>query len=98
MGVVFRAHSVCGEPRIQHNANLRLQEHPSFFTRNRTDCTFFLWSLHLARPSHPGHNTILLWSESPSGMCTKLHNVAASNNIDYPTRSLYYCLFAPHIY
>jgi len=24
--------------------------------------------------------------------------VAASNNKDYPTRSLYYCLFAPHTY
>jgi len=31
-------------------------------------------------------------------MCAKLHTVAASNNRDHPTRSLYYCLFAPHIY
>jgi len=29
-------------------------------------------------------------------MCTKLHTVAASNNRDQPTRSLYYCLFTPH--
>ena len=41
---------------------------------------------------------LLLRSESPSSMCTKLHTVAASNNRDHPTRSLYYCLFVPHIY
>ena len=39
----------------------------------------------------------MLRSESPSGKCAKLHTVAASNNRDHPTRSLYYC-FAPHIY
>ena len=38
----------------------RLQQHPLLFTTKRTDRTFFLWSLHLARPSHPGHSTILL--------------------------------------
>jgi len=37
-----------------------LQQHPLPFTTNRTDCTFFLWRLHPARPSHPGHSTILL--------------------------------------
>jgi len=41
---------------------------------------------------------ILLRSEIPSGMCAKLRTVAASNNRDHPTRSLYYCLFAPHTY
>jgi len=41
---------------------------------------------------------ILLRSEIPSGMCAKLHTVAASNNKDHQTRSLYYCLFAPHTY
>ena len=41
---------------------------------------------------------ILLRSESPSGMCAKLRTVAASNNRVHLTRSLYYCLFAPHIY
>ena len=76
----------------------RLQQHSLLFTTNRTDRVVFLWRLHQARPSHPGHSTILLQSESPSGMCAKLHTVAASNNIDHLTRSLYYCLFAPHIY
>ena len=47
---------------------------------------------------HPGHSTILLRSEIPSGMCAKLRTVAASNNRDHPTRSLCYCLFAPHTY
>jgi len=31
-------------------------------------------------------------------MCAKLRTVAASSNRDHPTRSLYYCLFAPHRY
>ena len=34
----------------------------------------------------------------PSGMCAKLRTMAASNNRDQLTRSLCYCLFAPHTY
>jgi len=50
-------------------------------------CTICLWlTLQLLR------------SESPSGMCAKLRTVAASNNREHMLRSLYYCLFAPHIY
>jgi len=49
----------------------RLQQHPVLFTTNRTDHTFFVWRLNLARPSHPGHSNILLRSEIPSGMCAK---------------------------
>jgi len=41
---------------------------------------------------------LLLRSESPSGKCAKRRTVVASNNKDHPTRSLYYCLFVPHIY
>ena len=85
------AHSMQRQPRGGNNI-------PSFLQLNRTDHTFFLWRLHLARSSHPGHSTILLRSESPSGKCAKLHTVAASNNKDHLTRSLYYYLFAPHIY
>jgi len=66
----------------------RLQQHPLLFTMNRTDCTFFLWRLHLAQPSHPGHSTTLLRSESPSNKCEKLYTVATSNNRDDLTRSL----------
>jgi len=40
---------------------------------------------------------VLLRSEIPSGMCAKLHTVAASNNRVHMPWSLYYCLFAPHI-
>ena len=75
----------------------RLQQHPLLFTTNNTDCTFFLWRFHTAQPSHPGHSTILLRSESPSGMCAKLHTVAASNNRDHARQSLYYCLFVPRL-
>jgi len=38
--------------------------------------------------SNPGHSTILLRSESPSSMCTKLHTVAASSNRDHAPQSL----------
>jgi len=41
---------------------------------------------------------VVLRSEIPSDMCAKFRTVAASNNRDHPTRSLYYCLFAPHTY
>ena len=71
----------------------RLQQHPLLFTTNRTNRTFFLWSLHLAQPSHLGHSTILLQSGSPSGKCAKL---AVSNNRDNTPRPLYYCLFVAH--
>jgi len=44
------------------------------------------------------HSTLVLRPEIPSGMCAKLRTVAASNNRDHQTRSLYYCLIAPHTY
>jgi len=54
---------------VNHTINAtppeRLQQHHLLFKTNHTDrdCTFFLWRLHIARPPHPGHSTILLWSE-----------------------------------
>ena len=76
----------------------RLQQHPLLFTTNCNDCTFFLWRLHMAQPPHPGHSIILLRSKILSGMCAKLHTVAASNNrVRMPWWLLYYCLFKPHI-
>ena len=50
----------------------RLQQHPLLFTTNHSDRTFFVWRLNSARPPHPGHNTILLRSDIPSGICAKL--------------------------
>jgi len=41
---------------------------------------------------------VVLRSQSQSGMCAKLRTVAASNDRDHPTRSLFYCLFVPRIY
>jgi len=35
----------------------RYQQHPLVFAMNGTCCTFFLWRLHLAPPSHPGEST-----------------------------------------
>jgi len=36
--------------------------------------------------------------ENMSHKCAKLHTVAEGNSIDHPKRSLYYCLFASHIF
>jgi len=94
-GVVLRAHLVRGESHIQYNANREIAATPLFFATNHTDHMFFLWRLHLVPPSHPGHSTILLRSESPSGKCTKFYTVAASINKDRLPQSLYYCLFVP---
>ena len=66
----------------------RLQQQTLLFTTNHTDRTFFVWRLNSARPSHPGHSTILLRSEIPRGMCAKLRTVAASNNRDHASLSL----------
>ena len=72
------------------NATLpeRLQQYPLLYTTNRTDRTFFLWRFHTSWPSHPGHSTILLRPESPSGMCAKLPTVAASNNRVHAPQSI----------
>ena len=40
---------------------------------------------------------LMLRSKWSSDKCAKLHSVAASNSRDFLTRSLYYCLFAPHL-
>jgi len=75
----------------------KLQQHPLLFTTNHINHMIFVWRLHPARPSHPDHSNISMQLESPSGMCAKLHTVAASNNRDHMPWSLYYCLFTPHI-
>jgi len=55
---------------VNHTINAtppeRLQQHPLLFTTNCTDRTFFVWRLNSTRPSHPGHSTILLQSETPA--------------------------------
>ena len=101
MSAVLSTHSIHGVSvyhAFKTASTERLQQHPFLFTMNCTDCRLFLWRLHLAWPSHPGHSTILLRLESLNGKYTKLHTVAASNNRDHVTRSLYYYLFLPHRY
>ena len=88
-GVVLHAHSVRGESHIQRNTTGEVATtFPPFYNEPHRS-HFFLWRLHLARPSHPGHSTILSRSESPSGMCAKLDIVAASNNRDHAPQSLF---------
>jgi len=63
LDVFLHTHPVHGESHIQCNTNrevattsLPFYNKPHIlFVR-----TFFLWRLRLARPSHPGHSTILL--------------------------------------
>jgi len=74
----------------------RFQQHPLVFAMNRTYCTFFLWRLHLAPPSHPSQSTTLLWLERPSSKCANLPTVALSNTEDHTSWSIYFCWFAPH--
>jgi len=87
---------------VNHTINAtppeRLQQYPLLFATNHTDRTFSVWRLNSARSSHPGHTTILLRSEIPSGMCAKLRTVAASNNRDHARNLSYYCLLALHIW
>ena len=86
---------------VNHTINAtppeRLQQHPLLLTTNYTDRTFFVWRLNSARPSHPGHSTVLLRLEIPSGTCAKLRTVAASNNRVHMPWSFYYCMFAPRV-
>ena len=88
MWVVLHTHPIRGESHIQRNANWEVATTSPLFTTNHANRTFFLWRLHLTRPSHPGYSTILLRSESSSGKCAKLHTVAASNNRDHMPWSL----------
>jgi len=81
-GVVLCAHSVNGEPRISTEC-CGCNNIPSFLQQ-----TAPITRLNPARPSHPGHSTILLRPESPSGMCVKLRTVAASNNRGHAPQSL----------
>jgi len=41
---------------------------------------------------------LVLWSKSSSGNYAKLRTMATSNNRNHPMGSLYYCLFASHIF
>ena len=98
MGVVFVHIPFVVNRAFSTTPAKRLQQHHLLFTMNCADCTFFVWRLPPARPSHPGHSTILLRLESLSSKCAKICTVAASNNRVHLMRPLYYCLFAPHIY
>ena len=97
--VFFRAHSVCGEPRIPVQRQWSGCNNISSFFQQTAPIVHSLCECWTKHDLHIlGRRTILMWSESPSGMCAKLHTVAASNNRDHMLRSLCYCLFAPRIY
>jgi len=56
---------------------------PSFLQRTTQIARSLCEGLNSARPPHPGHSTILMRLETPSGMCANLRTVAASNNRDH---------------
>ena len=67
------------------------------FVQLTTTIAHFLWMLHLTWLSHPGHSTILLQLESPSGKHANLHIVTASNKKDRMPWSLITCLCHLHM-
>ena len=84
------------KPHFQCNANRDFATTSLVFAMTSTYCTFFLWRLYLAPPSHPGQSTTLLWLERQSNKCAKLHTVAPNNNKDPASCSFYFRLFVPH--
>jgi len=64
---------------------------------NPSACSSLVILMHWAC-KRQGSTCLMLWPKCSSGMCAKLHTVAATNNGHHPTRSLYYCLFAPQIF
>jgi len=87
IGAILSAHSVHG-CTCDAAQTKGLQQHPLLLIMNCTDRRFFLWKLHLALPSHPGHSTILLQSGGSSGQHIKIHTVAANNKRDCTMLSL----------
>jgi len=60
MCVVLNAHPVRSESHIQRNVNREVPTTiPPFYNEPQRSHVVFVWSLHLAWPSHPGHSTIL---------------------------------------
>jgi len=65
---------------------------------NPTTCSFlviFMWAYWVCKTQ--GSIFLALQLQSLSGKCAKLQTVAERNVREYLTRSLYYCLFLPHI-
>jgi len=74
----------------------RLQQHPFLFTTNRSRVVFAKVSHSTTFTCLSQHHFVAIGKPERQGR--KLHTVAVSNNRDHPTRSLFYCMFAPHIY
>jgi len=101
MDVVLHTHPVRGESHIQRNANGEVATNiPLFLQRTapitHSFCEGCIWhDLHILV-------TGPFWCDwkTRAACAQKLHTVpvAASNNRDHMPWSLYYCLFAPHMY
>jgi len=89
--VVLRAHPVHGESHIQRNATGEFATTSSpLFTTNRTNLTSFSegFTRHNLHILVTGTAPFFCNQKSPSGMYTKLHTTAASNNRIHVLRSL----------
>jgi len=99
-GVVLRAHSVCGKSRIQSNASGEIATtSPPFCKEPNRSHVLFVKVSHGTTFKYRSQNHFVAIGEleqqvRKASLCT----VAASNNRDHPTRSCYYCFFAPYIY
>jgi len=97
-GVILHIHSVRAEPCIQRNASREVATTSPPFKQTTPIARF----LCKGCTRHDLHILVTAQffcdQKSPSSMCGKLRIVAASNSRVHLTRSLYYCLFAPHIY
>ena len=97
--VVLRTHPVCGESHIQCNATREVA--------TTSPPSFLQWTAPIARSLCEGwtrHDLHILvtapfcWDWKARAACAESFTLAASNNRVHMPWSLYYCLFAPHIY
>ena len=98
-GVILHAHPVHGESHNQCNTTgVVVTTSLPFHNEPHRSHVLCVKAANSARPPHPGHSTILLRSEIPSGMCPKLRTVAASKNRDHARNLSYYCLLGLQIW
>jgi len=83
MGVILRAHAVCGESHIQRNTNGEVATtSPPFYNEpHRSHVLFVKAAPGMTFTSWLQHHFVVIGK--PSGKCANLHTVAASNNRDH---------------
>jgi len=97
--IVLHAHSVCGESHIRRNASGEVTTtSPSFYNKPHRSHILFVRASHSTTSTSVSQHDFVAIGKARAAMCAKLCTMAASNNRVHALRSLYHCLFAPHIY